>query len=82
MHPGLFLYILVGLVAVYAESRCFNDLNFEEYSKGEIFLTIAQQSVHYLRVGAVWPLYMIEDMLIWIDSTLYPGDEDDEVPKN
>jgi hypothetical protein len=57
----------MGLVWVRLEHECF-DFSFEGLSTSESIIAVCQQSIHYVRVMLVWPLYLAEDFLIYLDN--------------
>ena len=66
MTPFILFYLVMGMVYVKLE----HDL-FDEDPDGDafdIFLAVAHQVVHYARIMITWPLYLLEDSLIWLGS--------------
>ena len=75
MHDGLILYLVLGMVYVFGEHRSLS-YDLESLSRKELTITILQQMIHYFRVAVTWPLYLVEDFLIWLDN--YPHEEEGE----
>lgn len=73
----LVLYVAFGFLWVKLEHDTI-EWDFENMKTGEIILGILQQTVHYTRVCAVWPTYVVEDFIVWAMNQYYGGDDDDE----
>ena len=67
MSVEIIFYLIFGLSYVTLEHDMF-DFSFEDLSRKESIIAVMQQSLHYIRVMLVFPLYAAEDMLIWFDN--------------
>lgn len=67
MSASILIYLIVGMIWVKLEHDTF-DFDFGDLSGRETAITVAQQANHYLRVLVCWPLYVIEDFLLWLDN--------------
>lgn len=74
---GLLSYAVCGLIYMKWEHDCF-DIDFEDCSKAIIFWFIVQQTVHYLRIAALWPTYAVEDFAIYMTNRLSGWDDEEE----
>ena len=66
MTPFILFYLIIGMVYVKLE----HDL-LDEDADGDaldIFFTVAHQVLHYARIMITWPLYLLEDSLIWLEN--------------
>ena len=63
----LMLYSIAGFVWVSIEQKNLN-FDFKELSTRESVFAVLQQIVHYLRGFLTWPLYMVEDVLIYLSN--------------
>lgn len=70
------IYGAIGLGYMYLEHKTFS-YDFSEASQLDMFLVAAQQSVHFLRVAALWPTYLIEDVLIYVTNRRDMGERDE-----
>lgn len=60
-------YVAIGILYVWLEHNTF-EFDFSEFTRKDIIITVLQQVIHYLRVALMWPLYVLEDMLIFYDN--------------
>ena len=70
MNDGLLwfvFYLFAGLIWVRIEHTNF-DFDFEGLPTHESVIAVLQLIVHYTRGFLVWPLYMVEDFLIYLDN--------------
>jgi hypothetical protein len=67
MSVELLFYLIFGLVSVKLEHETFA-FDFKDLSRRESIIAVLQQSVHYIRIMLVWPLYVVEDWLIYFDN--------------
>ena len=74
----LSLYTACSMIYVYCEHNTF-EYHYENMPKSYVALAIIQQMVHYARAGLCWPLYIIEDAVIYVMNNWY-GEEEDETP--
>ena len=74
---GMLSYALVGLIYMKWEHDCF-EIDFSECSKGVIFWFIVQQIMHYGRIAAIWPTYMVEDFAIYATNRLSGWDDEED----
>jgi hypothetical protein len=62
------VYLVGGLIWVAIEHFKFNQ-NYEELDTvGQVAIAFSQQIVHYIRGMLTWPLYVVEDLLIYADN--------------
>ena len=64
---GWVAYGFIGLIWVWLEHKTF-DIGFEDCSPREAIITVSIQTTHYLKVFLLWPLYIIEDFLLYLAS--------------
>lgn len=73
----LLSYVLCGLIYMKWEHDCF-ELDFKDCNKWVIFWFTVQQAIHYLRIAAIWPTYMIEDFAIYMTNSMSGWDDDEK----
>jgi len=77
MSTFLLLYALCGLLFVTAEHRLLNeDVDYEPSTKLKL-LGALQLIVQYTRLLLMWPLYLLEDGIIWLSYDDTEGEEDE-----
>lgn len=78
MQFGMMLYAIVGIIWVRLEHNTFQ-FDFTGMDTVNSMFTVTQQIIHYFRVMAVWPLYVAEDLLIYLDNRRFRESEEAEV---
>ncbi len=73
-------YIACGMAYVWAEHRTY-EYDYEKMPKLYLSLNIAQQLVHYTRVALTYPLYIVEDMIIYMMNKYFEEVEKEETKK-
>ena len=68
MTFGVLMYLLIGLIWVRLEHDTFLEIEWEDDTAVNLFFNVAQQMLHYIRIILVWPLYALEDLLIWLEN--------------
>lgn len=73
-------YAVIGIIYVKLEDGTFeiDQEGYEKSSSFQLVICLMQQIIHYLRVGLVWPLYAIEDILIFLDNISSSDGEEGE----
>jgi NhaP-type Na+/H+ or K+/H+ antiporter len=74
---ALFLYFGAGLPWLLLEHRAFSFETTGNPPKLAVALVLLQYMVHLARFWLVWPLYLLEDLCLWIQHRLYYEDDDE-----
>jgi hypothetical protein len=74
---GLISYATVGVIYAKLEDSCF-EIDFSECSWGQMMMFQLQMMIHYARIVAVWPTYMVEDFLVYLTNRGEDFDEEDD----
>jgi hypothetical protein len=73
---GLVIYVILGGAYALSELRLFTGEAPEDCPEVMKFLGFIQMVNHLLRVLIVWPMYAVEDMVLYM-SQYYEETEDD-----
>ena len=65
----MYLYAVLGIYYILIEPKMYLYEDFKEIDKTEVLIATIQTFIHYIRIGLVWPLYVIEDILIDISNS-------------
>ena len=71
---GTAIYLVCGGVYAWLENRMFSGAWPEETSTTLNALLGAQMAVHLFRIVLTWPLYLVEDFLIFLASLRTPDE--------
>jgi hypothetical protein len=53
------------------------EFDFTDLPVFSVVLNIMQQLIHYTRYMLTWPLYVMEDIVVFVDNLHYEDGEDD-----
>jgi hypothetical protein len=68
------IYITIGVFWAFMEHLMLG-YDFEDIDNGtDAAIVISQQVIHYSRVILTWPLYIAEDVLIFLDNMRHSDD--------
>ena len=72
------IYLIMGLLFVKLEHNLLaTSFNYSEMGKKDIVFCTLHQIIHYVRMIVMWPLYALDDFLIWLYN-MNCNDNDDE----
>jgi len=73
MNPVILAYLGIGLLFAVRDHRDL-EVDWEALTPKQTRCVVVQQVVHYFRMMATWPTYVIEDWMIAIGN----GEEEEE----
>ncbi len=76
-HIGLISYALAGLIYTKLEDGCY-EFDFTDCTRLQIAMFQLQMVVHYFRIVLTWPLYLIEDITVFVSNIGMDEGEDDD----
>lgn len=78
---GIFIYLMLGVAACVVENKHLEYGEHTDHNATTKFLTFAQLFLHDLRFVLTWPLYILEDFILWVynrEIDLEDGDDNDD----
>lgn len=63
----LYVYVAASIIMTAVEHYSY-EFDFEDMTGREVVLTLLQQTLHYTRYFLTWPLYVLEDIVIWVSN--------------
>lgn len=73
---AILVYAALGTIFIIVEHNSY-DWDFNGMKPSKIILNMVHQLVHYSRCMIVWPWYLVEDFLLYIDNRDFDDSNDD-----